>query len=268
MTRPPGGVAADWQAVRRARDVSGVLRAVFGAPPGLAPAVLHVAAVAERPGAGPVVLRPVHAAPRSLLDRFLLLAARARAEVIVTTGRILREEPRLPHTLRGHPASEALEAWRREVAGLSGTPRLLVLTSGRDLDPDHPALAPPGRAVVFTSEEGAARLAPRLRGTGIALEADPAPDARRAVQWLQDAVRASRITIEAGPCAAAALYDPPPRVDELWLSTFRGRLAEEAIGPPFVDEARIAAALPHASRPFELEEPSGPWRVARRRARA
>lgn len=263
---PPGGVAADWGAVRGPRDVDAVLRVVFGAPPSHAPGVLHVAAVAEDPEGGRVVMRIEGATPQSLLDRFLLLAARAHAEAVVTTGRTLREEPRLAHAVRGHPAAEALEAWRREAAGLSGRPRVLVLTASGDVDPDHPALAPPARPVVFTSEEGAARLGPRLRGRPIEVRADPAPDARRAVQWLQEAGRATRITVEAGPTAAEALYAPPPRVDELWLSTYLGPLPPGVRGPAFVPAERLAAALPDVSAPFHLEEPDGPWRFERRRA--
>ncbi|MDX1649553.1 MAG: hypothetical protein R3263_06840, partial [Myxococcota bacterium] len=136
---PPGGVAADWSAVRQPADVDAVLRVVFGAPPGHAPGVLHVAAVApdpEDPQGDRVVMRIVDATPRSLLDRFLLLAARARAEAVVTTGRTLREEPRLRHEVREHPAAEALQGWRREVAGLSGRPRVLVLTASGDVGPD------------------------------------------------------------------------------------------------------------------------------------
>jgi riboflavin biosynthesis pyrimidine reductase len=77
---------------------------------------------------------------------------------------------------------------------------------------------------------------------------------------------ARRITVEAGPTSARELYDAPARVDELWLATFAGAAPPgEAVGPAFVEDARLAAVLPEASAPSERSEADGPWRFERRR---
>ena len=59
--------------------------------------VLHVAAVWETPDGRYRTLRVGEGAIRSASDAVVLSAARARADAIVTTGRILRDEPELMH---------------------------------------------------------------------------------------------------------------------------------------------------------------------------
>jgi hypothetical protein len=57
-------------------------------------------------------------------------------------------------------------------------------------------------------------------------------------------------------------------VDELWLATYVGETPPSgAIGEPFLEEARLAAALPDTSAPSTRLEPSGPWHFERRAAR-
>jgi len=65
------------------------------------------------------VLRSVRVgphAPRSETDGFALALARARADVIVTTGQILRDEPGLQHEI-GSASGIDFAAWRRGWVG-------------------------------------------------------------------------------------------------------------------------------------------------------
>ncbi len=223
--------------------------------------VLHSAAVWESPSGQLVTLRINQATPRSPHDEFALSAARARAEAVVTTGKILRDEAQLTHDLMG-PAQrvKALREW--EAALEKSGPRLsLVLTSGRGLDFDRPLLRDrPTAPIIFTSLEAAAQLRTPGEAAGVEVVGDGKPGIRRAVEFLQAERGFRRILIEAGPSASRPLYDSPVMVDELLLSVFRGkRLPEGVAGPPFLQGEAIAAAFPYCSRPFTVEESSGTW---------
>jgi riboflavin biosynthesis pyrimidine reductase len=250
--------------VRTPADVAALGRELLGDDPARAGRVLHVAAVWQD-GAGVArVLRIGPETPRSRHDTFLLALARARAEAIVTTGKILREEPALTHGLLGPPAlRNALAAWRRERLVLGLDPWLLVLSSGRGLDPAHPAFHAPLRPLLFVPAEAATGLRERFAETDARVVSVPKPDVRLALDHL-GRLGARRVTIEAGPTTARELYAEPVHVDELWLASFAGQPAEAVIGEPFVDETRLAAALPLATEPVAREEPSGPWRFLRR----
>ena len=253
------------EAVRSPADVTALGRELLGDDPARAGRVLHVAAVWRDAAGIARVLRIGPQTPRSEHDRFLLGLARARAEAIVTTGRILREEPALTHGLLGPPALRAaLLAWRRERLVLGIPPWLLVLSSGRDLDPAHPAFSGPTRPLLFVPADAAAELRERFAHTDVRVASVREPSARLALEHLRR-LGAKRITIEAGPTTARALYEEPPAVDELWLATYCGEPpANKAIGEPFTPDARQTAALPHASVPSTRLEPSGPWRFERR----
>lgn len=251
--------------VRTPAEVAALGRELLGGDPSLAGRVLHVAS-AWRAGDGALrVLRIGPKTPRSSHDAFLLALARARAEAIVTTGRILREEPALTHGPLGPPALRAaLAAWRRERLVLALDPWLLVLSSGRSLDPAHPAFHAPLRPLLFVPAAAATGLRERFAETDVRVVSVPAPDVRLALDHLRR-LGAKRVTIEAGPTTARALYEEPVRVDELWLATYEGERPDEGvIGEPFVDDARLAEALPAASQPVARDEPSGRWRFSRR----
>ena len=97
--------------IAEARDLERFFEDRFGAVPGMEKGALHVAAV-WRPAGGDrnVVLRISDQTPSSEVDFLLLNLARARAEAIVTTGRILHEEPGVVHDLQGPaPVRAALE---------------------------------------------------------------------------------------------------------------------------------------------------------------
>lgn len=253
--------------VRSPADVTTLGRELLGDDPARAGRVLHVAAVWRDAGGVARVLRIGPHAPRSDHDRFLLALARARAEAIVTTGRILREEPALTHGLLGPPeVRAALAAWRRERLVLGPATWLLVLSSGRDLDPAHPAFAGPTRPLLFVPADAAAGLRERFARTEVRVASVPKPDVRLALAHLRR-LGAKRITLEAGPTTARELYAEPAGVDELWLATYGGPPpARAGIGEPFVEDARLTAVLPERSAPCERVESSGPWRFERRRA--
>ncbi len=257
------------EAVRSPADVTALGRELLGDDPARAGRVLHVAAVWRDARGAARVLRIGPHAPRSDHDRFLLALARARAEAIVTTGRILREEPALTHGPLGPPELRAaLTAWRRERLVLEAKPWLLVLSSGRGLDPEHPAFRGPTRPLLFVPADAAAELRERFARTEVRVASVPQPSVRLALAHLRR-LGAKRITVEAGPTTARELYQEPPVADELWLATYAGEaLAAEAIGEPFVDDARLFAALGASSTQVAREERSGRWLFERRRRAA
>lgn len=224
--------------LRSADEVSTLLTDLVGSDPARRRGVLHVTSVWEPPGREPAVLRIRRDTPRSNLDAFLLGAARAWADALVTTGRILREEPDLAHWPPGlREMWPALRAWRREAVGAPRPPRLLVLTRQGSLDAQHPALAFGLPVAVF--------------GRG---------DIREALVHLREEYGAARIAVEAGPSSALDLYRDPPALDELWLS----RLLEPELpagleAGAFVPEARLATLFPERSQPAAAREKSGRW---------
>jgi riboflavin biosynthesis pyrimidine reductase len=200
--------------------------------------------------------------PRCHHDAFALSLCRARADAIVTTGKNLRAEPTLTHAPLGSPKTrEALAAWRRR-RGKEGVPVALVLSSGRDLDLDHPLFQESAEAVVFTGEKGVARLKAAAKTRGIRVVSDPFPDIRRAVAWLQRQGHGT-ISIEAGPSTSVELYKPPLMVEEVLLSVYRGPLAEALRGGEFLPPDRLKQAFPHVSAAYPVVTQDGEWRFYR-----
>jgi riboflavin biosynthesis pyrimidine reductase len=240
----------------------GFVRERLGAVPGEEPGVLHVAAVWRPPGEDRnVVLRICDRTPRSALDFLLLNLARARSEAIVTTGRILRDEPELTHDLAGSDGvRRALHAWRRETLGLQQPPWLLVLTSGRDIDPEHPALHAWARPLVLCPASSAAEVRRRVGGAGVAVVGHDDPGLRAALDHLQRERGARRISIEAGPSTASTAYAVPPRVDELLLSAFTaGILPPGLAGGELPRRAELERILGPPRATHTAVESSGPW---------
>ncbi len=243
-----------------AEAVEAAARALYGRSPGPARGVLHVVAV-WRPPSGPLrVIRVGPESPKSAVDFFALNLARARAGAVVATGRILREEPELRYDLPGPGALPGgLLDWRLRVAGLAGPPRVVVLTSGRELDFSHPAFSSWARPVIFTGEQAAARLsAPE----GVEVVGHPEPSLAAAVGWLRGQ-GADGISIEAGPSTAMALYRGQG-VDELMLSIYEGPLASELVGGEFLTEAALEARFETLGG-AAVEEESGRWCFSLRR---
>lgn len=241
--------------------------------------VVHVLSVwrpaswaANRPGR---VIRLGRDSPRSPADAFMLDLARARADLILTSGSILRCEPGLRHDApaRGE-AAEGLASWRRDVLGRTAPARLVVLTRGRDLDPSHPSLR--SGACVMTGPEGERALRASAQRAGIEICVLEPAGPREAVAALCRQPDATAVTVEFGANAARPLYQSQGRgqgpepgrvlVDELWLSTYlEDGLGEDARGAEFLAPERIheifGAPVSHTIR----DEPSGRWSFERYR---
>ena len=236
------------------------LEKVLGGAAPTASLVLHVAALS----ATGEVLRIQHDTPRSEFDFFLLNAARARSDAILTTGRILREEPELQHEIQGTLEDvEALLGWREGALRKSEPPFLIVLSSGRDLDPRHPAFAAITRPVVYTAEERVAALRRSLPGE-VMVVGDTAPSLRRALAFARSELGAQAVSIEAGPSTALSLYDDPIQIDELWLSEYLDTEVPAALrGSRFLAPSVLDSLLPTRSS-AEHAQASGRWRFTRR----
>ena len=232
------------------------IESLFGEPLCDPPGVLHVTAVWQERADRLVTLRIGPDSPASETDFFSLELARARSDAIVTTGRILREEPEVAHLL-----SPGLAAWRRARRGLHEPPVSVVLTGRDDLDLEHPLLASAARAIVVAPTAAAGALAARAGDAHPQLElaARDAPGLRDTIDFLQQDRGLASVCIEAGPSTSLGLYDSPLRVDELMLSVFcGGALADGVAGGEFVSPSRLAADFEERHR-SERRERSGPW---------
>lgn len=255
MSPPPDPSPADAVAAR--------VRRLYGDDALSDPAgVVHVAAVGREPDGELVVLKINQSTPRSPHDRFALDLARARADVIVTTGAILRAEPRLRYELASDRA-EALHTWRMDQLGRPRPPLVVVLTGREDIDLDHPTLHGWAQPWIFTNVDSARALHGRLpRHVGLA--GVPSPDLETLIDWARRRFDARSITIEAGPTTTRPLYEEGPGlVDELMLSVFEGSIPSAARGGRFASDADLARNFARRHEGEPIEEDSGPWRFVR-----
>ena len=97
-----------------------------------------------------LTLRVDEHSPRSAYDWFALNLSRARADLVILTGAILREEPLLTgNVLADYKA--ALDEWRRSVWGRLQPPAVCVFTEG-PVDFSHPLFdATEGDVFVYTT---------------------------------------------------------------------------------------------------------------------
>ncbi|MBU6280657.1 dihydrofolate reductase family protein [bacterium] len=228
--------------------------------------VIHVTAVGRTDDGHREVIAIGSGSPPSRTDFFLLNLCRARAEAIVTTGRILRSEPDVHHGPQGSEDEPALlAAFRRERLGLDRPPRSVVLTSGRDVDLAHPMFHGARPALVVTGTAGAAALRARSTEADVEVVELPRPDLRAVLAWLAREGCAT-VCVEAGPATSLDLYRPPVAVDELVLSTWEERvLPRDLRAGRFPSEAEIERLLPRAGPVAERSEESGRWSFRRRR---
>lgn len=228
--------------------------------------VLHPTAVWRRGDGALVTLEINDATPPSAHDFFVLNLCRARADAIVTTGKILRQERELRHDLQGSGrVPEALAAWRRESLGKGSPPYSLVLTSGRGLDLGHPLFHGATRPLVFTSRDGRERIGGEAARAGVEVAGVDEPGLRSAIAFARERLGAATVSIEAGPSTSAALYEPPAvAVDELLLSVYESaELDERARGKPFLDPRRIEALFERPRPFYRATAASGPWSFSR-----
>ncbi len=210
--------------------------------------LIHVTAVWPRPDGVLTTLRIGPDTPRSPHDFFALNFARAIADAIVVTGKVLREEPELEYTPAGE-GREALLAMR----GDRPPPELCVLTSGRGLDFAHPAFHGWARPVVVTSK--GAQLPPAPEHVAVRRLASLS-----ALELVRDCQRrgSARVSLEAGPSTTVPLHEDR-HIDALMLCSFLG----ESL-PPGVEGGGLGRSI-DVRRRLRLEfrrdvsEPSGPW---------
>jgi len=248
-------------------DVDRRLRALYGEVDwAAATGVVQVAAIG---GPDRRMIVPGEHAPASETDRFVLAAARARADAILTSGANLRAEPGLRFELKDSgPGSRALLEWRSARLARTDPPILVVLSASGEIPVEHPALRGASAGFVWTTAAGAARLGARVGALEVVL-GDPDLDG------VVGAIRAARadpgietLLVEAGPRASAPLYRrgvAGERCDELLLSRFEGELAPAATGPPFVSDSEIEACFALAPSEARIVDSSGGWRFYRHR---
>lgn len=247
--------------------------------------LLHVVAIGASRRAV-IALGPT--SPASEVDRFVLGVARARADLVLSSGAILRAEPGLVHRFSDDQQEErALQRWRRERLGRTRPPGLGILSRSGQIPVEHPALRFASAGFVWTGRSGRARLGPRVGRLEVvdAVEGRSSEPARRGAEGLGGAIAhalssgAGSVLVEAGPTLTRALYagpwgaeatpdrtaEPPVRLDELLLCCFEGTLDPSAVGPAFASESAVRVCFPDPPSERLVEEPSGPWRFLRYR---
>jgi riboflavin biosynthesis pyrimidine reductase len=223
--------------------------------------VVHVTSVWAESSRSLVTLRIGPETPRSDTDAFVLNVARARADAIITTGKTLREEETVTHELQGPGAvPQALADWRKNRLGKNEPPSSVVLTSGRNVDLDHPLFRSGTIPMIFTSPEGAGKLAEGAASKGIEVVERDEPSLRDAIKYLRELRGAETIVIEAGPSTSRSLYEPPAVINELMLSVYSGRSIPRSVrGETFFTLQDLGLVFPMAASTFVSEEESGRW---------
>ena len=254
----------DFAGMKTPGHVSAAVRQLYGTDLPVAGGVIHPTAVWQAPDGRFLTLRINADTPRSRHDRFALNLCRARADALVTTGRILREESLLsPDLLGDGPEVRALAAWRREVMGRPDQPLALVLTSGRGLDLDHPFFHAAATPIILTGHEAAESLMPGALARSIEIVDRDRPSIYSALDYLRNEAACRTVTIEAGPSTSRSLYRPVLEVDELLLSVYRSPgLPQSVAGGEFLPSSELQDLFPTRSQPFPVSDP-GPWVLQR-----
>jgi riboflavin biosynthesis pyrimidine reductase len=260
-----------------ADDVTTRLLEIYGEEPTPAAGVIHVTAVWEDPDRELRALRICDRTPPSATDAFLLGVARARSDVIVTTGASLRAEPGLQHSLDGlRRPGAALSAWRRERMGRRDPPCSCILTASGQIDLRHRLFRDSPHTTVYTRPSAVDRLERKIAEAGLEnvdLVADENSSLARAVAHLKDNCGFETVDIEAGPSAASTLYyradgtgsnGDSGIVDELMLSQFEaGTPHAEVRGPALFNTNRLNESFSRSSQPYIGKEESGRWSFRR-----
>ena len=219
--------------------------------------ISHVTALWAGPGNELITIAIGEHAPRSAYDRFALNLSRARADAILITGKILRDEP----TLRYDFPSEAFAEWRRIYAKRDASPRLIVLTSGQGLDPNHPAFSGWPKPMIVTSPDASlpnlSSYVEVVRLEHLTIDS--------ALQYLQREQTFSLLSVEAGPRTTRALYRAPIRIDEMLLSIYRGlTLSFQARAASLISETELLEKMIPVASPFVADRE---WTFQRYRRR-
>jgi riboflavin biosynthesis pyrimidine reductase len=150
-------------------------------------------------------------------DRFVMGLLRALADVVVVGSGTFHGSPTGTWSpARAHPESAPLFEQLRTARGQTERPELAVLTGSGAVEVAHPALS--GRALILTSETGAARLRGRVpETTEVApLTTKTTIEPRIALDALKDRGH-ELILFEAGPHTFGA-FAAAGLVDELFLT--------------------------------------------------
>jgi len=245
-------------------DVRAFVARAFGGDLATDAGTIHTAAIWDGPH-GPRVIAIGPHAPASQTDSFLLHLSRARADVILTTGKILRNEPTLAHDL-GVAAgfADALLDYRKRHVGKPKRARVVVLTSG-DIDFTHRALHGWAEPWVFVPATARRELDERASMHGVKLVRFPVLDLESALSALADD-GATTISIEAGISTTSSRYANGWGFDELVLSRYvEPSIDSRAIGSAFPERAELERIYGAPTAQFDVTEPSGAWSVERYR---
>jgi riboflavin biosynthesis pyrimidine reductase len=156
-------------------------------------------------------------AEASEAQRFVMGLLRACADAVLVGAGTLHDSPSTIWTAEhAYPPAARLYAELRRRRGRPPQPSLAVLSGSGSIDPRHPGLA--GRALVLTSEQGAARLGRRLPRSAAVVPCggEPALDPVTAVEALR-AGGHELILCEGGPTVFGALA-AAGLVEELFLT--------------------------------------------------
>lgn len=241
-----------------AGEVSSLLLEMFGPNLASGHGVIHVTAVATNRQ----VLKITSESPTSLYDAFVLSMSRARAHYIVTTGKILREEPDLTHDYLGSAlAQRAFLEWRSDVVGIDEPVHVLVLTSGKGVDESHSIFRGPRPVTILTSKQGATTLRDQSFDVAEVVVLDE-PNIRKVIDFAARGSNTSTVSVEAGPSTAAVLYESPIVVNELLLSTYHGAVSPTLLSGSFVGED-VLGELFHLESSCRIRNEDGDWTFER-----
>jgi riboflavin biosynthesis pyrimidine reductase len=238
-------------------EVRAALAALYGPDELLSAGVVHVTS-AQRVADNALRVITIGAqSPKSETDFFVLNACRARADALLTTASILRNEPGLVHTLQGSRAPQ-LDAYRREALHKDGAPLCAILTRGGSLPLEHPVWTDGTQKLVLTLPSSAPALR-TLLGARAEVLAVADLDARAALVELAHR-GCALVSVEAGPGTTGPLYQAPSVVDELLLSLFEGPREGVQLGGELPSELlKGRQCVGECVR----EEESGRWRFQR-----
>jgi riboflavin biosynthesis pyrimidine reductase len=248
--------------LRTAADVSAYADWLFGRRFEPRPGLVHVASVHVRDSVF-YILHIRDDTPRSPHDACMLRMARARADAIVTTGRVLRAEPRLRHELSGSSAAAAvLQSWGDRVRGRATARVSIVLTRGRAFAPDHPLVTGSTDVVIACPRGSADSLRERFGGRDVDVVGLDEPTVAAVVQLAKGHWGAETVLLEAGPATVGPLYDDGAPPNELMLAEFRGGTPPHVRGGRLVHRQTIIDGM----GPLQYGPTRGPhdelWRFA------
>ncbi|MAI27736.1 MAG: hypothetical protein CMN75_17055 [Spirochaeta sp.] len=206
-------------------------------------------------------------APQSQTDGFVLALARARADVIVTTGQILRDEPGLQHEI-GSESGLNLSAWRRERLGRPAAPLIAVLTSGKSVDWSHPVFSGSSRVLLFTRDAQVGSLLEEGRSRGVEVIGEPEPSLASLLGRLGASAAIRTVVLEVGPRSMTSLFSAGSgsmgQVQEWMLSLcLAPSLSSRAQGEAWPDLSDPENEGLGLLSEYRSEEVSGPWAFRR-----